>query len=163
MLLLDGLKLSVTDGNRMTERLVFYVEPQLRRRVLWGCLAVTIGACLLVRLLVGYEPVFIIAALLVSVVGTSLLLHFLTEDERVPVLERMLRYYAVFPYWERVVWCALGYGVPFGLLRVDRVETLRDLVVAVLICTAAGLVVGLAMGWISQWAMRDAARREGAL
>jgi hypothetical protein len=142
----------------MTERLVFYVEPRLRRRVVWGCFAVTIGACLLVRLLVGSESVLIIAALLVPFLGTSLLLHFLTQDERVSVQERRRLYQAVFPYWERVLGMALYYGIPFGLWRADRVETLRDLVFAVLFFAAAGLVFGVAMEWINQWDQRRAVR-----
>ena len=143
----------------MTERLVSYVEPRLRRRVVWGGLAVTIGACLLVRLLAGHESVFIIAALLVPFLGTSLLLHFLTQDERVSVLERMRLYQAVFPYWERVLGRALIFGVPFGLWRADRVETLRDLVFAVLFFAAAGLVFGLTQEWLGQWLQRRAERR----
>lgn len=142
----------------MTERLVFYVEPRLRRRVLWGCLAVTIGACLLVRLLVGPESVLIIAALLVPFLGASLLLHFFTQDERVSVLERRRLYQAVFPYWERVLGMALYFGIPFGLWRADRVETLRDLVFAVLFFAVAGLVFGMAMEWINQWDQRRVVR-----
>ncbi len=140
----------------MTERLVSYVEPRLRRRVLWIGLAVAIGLGFLVRLLVGYEPILIFAALLVSCLGVFLVLHFLTQDERVPVLERTRLFYAVFPYWERVVWRAVGYGVPFGLLRADRVDTMRDVVFAVLFFAVAGLVFSLAAEWISQWYQRRA-------
>ncbi|MDZ4866071.1 MAG: hypothetical protein SGI91_02010 [Alphaproteobacteria bacterium] len=142
----------------MTERLVSYVEPRLHRRVVWGWIAVAIGACLSVRLLVGYEPDLIIATLLVSLLGLFLLLHFLTQDERVSVLERMRLYQAVFPHWERVLARALIFGVPFGLMRADRVETLGDLVFAVLFFTVGGLVFGLTQEWISQWAQRRAVR-----
>lgn len=150
------------NGRRMTERLVSYVEPRLRRRVLWIGLAVAIGLGFLVRLLVGYEPILIFAALLVPCLGVFLVLHFLTQDERVPVLERTRLFYAVFPYWERVLWRAVEYGVPFGLLRADRIETLRDIVFTVLIFTAAGLVFSILTESIAQWAQRDAARRTGA-
>jgi hypothetical protein len=150
------------NGRRMTERLVSYVEPRLRRRVLWIGLAVTIGLGFLVRLLVGYEPILIFAALLVPCLAVFLVLHFLIQDERVPVLERTRLFYAVFPYWERVLWCAVGYGVAFGLLRADRVETLRDIVLAVLMSAAAGLVFGILTEVVVQWAQRDAARRTGA-
>jgi len=147
----------------MTERLVSYVEPRLRKRVLWGGVTASIALALLVRLLAGYEPVSIGAALVVPFIGTVLLLHFLVQREQVTVLERTRIYQSVFPYWERVLLRALAYGVPLGLLRADRVETLRDLAVAVLIFTAAGLVFSVAVEWIAQWAQRDAARREGAL
>lgn len=131
----------------MTERLVSMVEPQLHRRVV----AAAIGLGFLVRLLFGYEPVLIFVALLFPFLGMFFLRQHLAQSERVPLRERTRLYRSVFPYWERVLLPGLGYGVGFGLLRADRVDTLPDLVTAVLFFAVAGLVFGLALEII--WSM----------
>lgn len=145
----------------MTERLVSYVEPRLRRRVVWGGIAVSIGFGLLVRLLIGNEPFLVITAILLPFTGMFLLLNFLTASEKITVAERARRFNAEVPHWERVLLRAVIFGFGFAVVRVEpeHINTPKGVVFAVLIFSVAGLAFGLTQEWISQWAQRRFAPR----
>lgn len=142
----------------MTGHLVPYIEPRLRRRVIWGGLAVSIGLAIFVRLLIGNEPLLSLAALLVPMLSIFFLAHALAPSEFVTKPERVRRYATEFSYWERV----LGFGVIFGasmiVLQAERINTPGSAVTIALICFAHGLVVGVVLDWFNQWVQRRAGR-----
>jgi hypothetical protein len=147
------------NGRRMTERLVSYVEPRLRRRVVWGGIAVSIAFAIFVRLAIGNEPFLVIAAMLVPFAGMFLLLRFLTASERITMAERNRRFQAEFPYWERVLLRATIFGFAVGIVRVEYIHTSREAVGVALIFGVVSLLFGVTLESISQWAQREAARR----
>jgi len=141
----------------MTERLVFYVEPRLRKRVVWGGIAVSIGLATLVRLTIGNEPIFVVAALVVPLLGMFLLLHVLTAGDLITMAERTRRYQAVLPYWERVLLRAILFGVGLGIMQLDYIDTSREAATVALVTVVSGLVFGVVTESISRWAQRSAA------
>lgn len=149
-----------TAGSRMTERLVSYVEPRLRRPIVWGGIAASIALGLLVRLTIGNEPFLVIAAMLMPFAGMFLLLNFWTASEKISVAERKRRFDVEVPYWERVLLRAMIFGIGFAVVRVEaqHIDTLKGAVIAVMIFTIVGLAFGITQEWISQWAQRRAAR-----
>jgi hypothetical protein len=144
----------------MTERLVSYVEPRLRKHIVWSGIAVSIALGLLVRLMIGNEPFLVITAMLVPFAGMFLLLNLLTASEKITVAERTRRFNAEVPYWERVLLRAMIFGFGFAVVRVEaeHVNTLKGVVIAVVVFTVVGLAFGLTQEWISQWAQRRVVR-----
>jgi hypothetical protein len=145
----------------MAERLVAYIEPHLLMRVVWGSVAIAIGLALLVRLLIGNSPLLVLAAYLFTLVAASLFARRWLRSGLVTRRERVRRFLAAVPYWERVILRALIFAPVVAAMQVDRVSTAQGWGAVILICVVGGVAFGVTQEWISQWAMRRAGWHAG--
>lgn len=140
----------------MSERLVPYVTPQIRRRTFWAAAALSIGAVFLIRLLVEGNPIS------VTVVGVACYLtvlfgmHYWTHrwalrhaTEHIPMAERSRRYLSEISFGEGVLLGAPS-GILIALLTVDSLGELLDPMVAFLY-GISGLAIGVVTMSLLRW------------